>query len=108
RKPDVSVVLCDPWQFVAPSPHCREVPALVVEVISSSNQFSEILAKIDMFLGAGTRLAWIVDPVTRSVHVYRADGTVTRLREPAELTGESVLPGFSVALSAFLPRIIPA
>lgn len=104
RKPDVSVILCDPASFVPPKVNLESVPDLVVEVLSPHNEAADINAKTEAFLAAGTRLVWIIDPELRMVLVHRADGTVTKLRDPAELTGENVLPGFATPLAAFLPR----
>jgi hypothetical protein len=36
----------------------------------------------------------VVNPNSRTVMVHRADGTVSRLREDDELSGEDVIPGF--------------
>ncbi|MGL4424599.1 MAG: Uma2 family endonuclease [Gemmataceae bacterium] len=108
RKPDVSVILGDPDTISIPTGDFERVPDLVVEVVSPNEAHENLSQKIRDFRKAGTRLMWIIEPGLRSVTIERADGTITRLEEPAELTGESVLPGFSVALSAFLPRVIPA
>jgi Uma2 family endonuclease len=104
RKPDVSVILCDPDTFVVPREDFRVVPALVVEVVSPNETVEELSGKVDDFLAAGTALAWVVEPIRRAVTIYRADSTVSQLRDPADLTGETVLPGFTTPLAAFLPR----
>lgn len=106
RKPDVSFIRCDPNRFVLPDVNYRLAPELVVEVISPNDLASELDEKIQEFLDAGTRLLWIVNPVLRTVLIRRADGTLQLLNDPAELTGEDVLPGFKVALADFLPKVI--
>jgi Uma2 family endonuclease len=105
RKPDISLILCDPKTFVPPDVNCPTVPQLVVEVVSPNDKLTEMEDKITLFLAAGTQLFWVVDPDGRSVLIHRADGTITRLREPADLTGENLLPGFRVPLAAFLPPL---
>jgi Uma2 family endonuclease len=104
RKPDVSVILCDPAAFTVPRGHFRVVPDLVVEVVSPHDTVYDTDEKVHDFLRAGTKLVWVVNPVLRAVLIHRADGTLTRLQDPAELTGEDVLPGFTTPLAAFLPR----
>ena len=47
------------------------------------------------------RLVWEVNPETRTIKVYRLDGTVTRLHEQDELSGEDVLPGFRCPVAEF-------
>jgi Uma2 family endonuclease len=105
RKPDVSVILCDPRTFIVPSGDFRIVPALVVEVVSPHETMNELTVKVEDFLSAGTSLAWVVEPQLRIAFVHRADGSVTKVREPGELSGEVVLPGFNLPLSAVLPVI---
>jgi Uma2 family endonuclease len=105
RKPDVSVLLANPDTFVPGRGDSRDVPALVVEVVSPNETVYDLDARVHQFLGAGTRLVWVVNPVLRTVLVRRADGTVQLLTDPAELTGESVLPGFATPLAAFLPPV---
>ena len=49
------------------------------------------------------------DPAeTRVVHVYRKDGTITRLRETDELLGEDVLPGFHCRVAELFPVPVAA
>jgi Uma2 family endonuclease len=76
-------------------------PDLAVEVLSESNTAAEIKQKLVEYFESGTRLAWIIDPATRSVAVYHAasPGPARVLVETDTLEGESVLPGFSVAVS---------
>ena len=46
------------------------------------------------------RLGWLIDPARRQVAIYRADGGVEQRSEPDVVTGETVLPGFSLDLAA--------
>ena len=74
--------------------HARIAPDLVVLVIFPGDPAAETFARIDDYQSAGVPLVWVVDPGTESVHVYRLDGSVARLREGDMLTGGEVLPGF--------------
>src|SRR5262245_29795571 len=79
-------------------------PELAVEVLSPSNRRGEIHAKVADYLAAGCPLVWVVDPVGRSVAVYRKLLFPTVLGEDAELDGGDVLPGFSVRVGElFVP-----
>ena len=83
-------------------------PDLAVEVLSESNPKKEIADKLREYLAGGTRLAWVVDPDTRTVAVYHRPGEPTRtLALNDALDGEDVLPGFSLAV-ADLFRNLPA
>lgn len=81
----------------------RIAPDLAVEVVSPNDLFDEVESNALQYLDAGVRLVWVVNPRTRSVQVYRADRTVTRLREQDEITGEDVLPGFRCMVGEFFP-----
>jgi Uma2 family endonuclease len=63
----------------------------------------EVDQEVDDYLAAGVRLVWMVNPERRTVWVYRVDGPVRFLREPDELSGEDVLPGFRCLVSELFP-----
>ncbi len=73
-------------------------PDLAVEVVSPNDRWSEIEEKVMEWLNSGTRLVWVIDPRTRTIHVYRSPKEVSLLLEQDMLGGEEVLPGFSVAV----------
>lgn len=75
------------------------VPDLVVEVVSPHDRPAAVDGKIAMWLDAGVRLVWIVDPAKGTVTVRRSDGTARRYGAGDTLTGESVLPGFTCAVA---------
>jgi Uma2 family endonuclease len=52
-----------------------------------------------MWLDAGVRLVWVVDPQARLAAVHHPGGLVTVLREHGVLDGEDVLPGFRLSLA---------
>jgi Uma2 family endonuclease len=74
--------------------HVRIPPDLAVRVLSPGDLAPESDAKVQQFLGAGTRLVWVVNPETQTVVVHRSPGMGTVLGEHDELDGEDVLPGF--------------
>ena len=74
--------------------HIPIAPDLVVEVVSPKDLYYEVEEKVNEWLGAGVRLLWVVNPRTRQVRVYRANGSDVILRENDELSGEDVVTGF--------------
>lgn len=98
RAPDAAFVRADR----VPSPDADKgfaelAPDLVVEVVSPGDRWTEVTEKAFMWLDAGVRLVWIVDPAKRFAVVHRPEGA-TRLHGDDELDGEDVLPGFRLAL----------
>jgi len=79
------------------------MPDLAVEIKSPSNTMTELRRKAAIYLERGTQLVWIVLPDTESVEVHRlgADGEKQRevIGPDGQLSGEDVLPDFSLALS---------
>lgn len=75
-------------------------PDLAVEVVSPGDLASEIQSKIQEWLVCGTKLIWIVEPKTRTVTIYRADGSAAILDDSETLDGEDVIPGFLMPLKA--------
>jgi Uma2 family endonuclease len=74
--------------------HVPVAPDLVAEVISPKDLYYEVEAKVNEWLEAGVRLVWVINPRTRQVRVYRADGSDAMVRTDEELSGEDVVPGF--------------
>lgn len=50
--------------------------------------------RVEEYLQAGVQLVWVINPQSRTVLVYRANGSIIGLREHDEISGENVLPGF--------------
>jgi Uma2 family endonuclease len=73
-------------------------PDLEVEVVSANDEAEEIDHRVADYLAAGVKLLWIVYPATRSVWVVRRDGSAARLTEAQDLSGEDVLPGFTLPI----------
>ena len=74
-------------------------PDLAAEVLSPGATYSEVLEKVEDWLDAGVRAAWVVDSKRRSITVYRSLTDVTRLSEGGELDGGDVVPGFRCRVS---------
>lgn len=97
RIPDVSFIRWDRLpQGRDPVPAVS--PDLAVEVLSESNTEQEIQDKLAEYFTGGTRLAWIIDPRTRTARIYRAPDQFDLVAEEGLLTGGDVLPGFELQL----------
>ena len=70
-------------------------PDLAIEVVSPSDVQSRIAAKVLAYLEAGTRLVWVLEPVSKTVTVYRSETDIETLTRDDTLTGEDVVPGFA-------------
>ncbi len=82
-------------------------PDLAVQVVSSTDAESEVVATVSDWLRAGTKLVWVVDPTQGTARVHRADGSESLLHDSDLLDGEDVLPGFFWQMSSLLRRPHP-
>jgi Uma2 family endonuclease len=78
-------------------------PDLVVEVLSPSNVFPQILRKVQQYLRAGTREVWIVVPEDHSVTVCRPGQEQVILSNGETLSGGDILPRFSCLVAELFP-----
>ena len=69
--PDMMVV-CDRSKIKSDGVH--GAPDLVVEVLSPSTMRDDKTRKKDAYARCGVREYWLVDPVSKSLEVYRTDG----------------------------------
>ncbi len=73
-------------------------PDFVIELRSPTDSLSLIEAKMREYIENGARLGWLIDPEERKVHVYQPGEAVRVLENPGEVSGEPVLPGFTLDL----------
>ena len=74
-------------------------PELVIEIVSSSDRWSEIRKKIGEYFAAGVDRVWIVEPERRKVAVFSEPTKMIELAEADTLRGEGALAGFELAVS---------
>jgi len=89
-QPDV-LVLDEP---LGPQAKRVGIPALVVEILSPSTVYRDRVVKRGIYLEAGVREVWIVDPEDETVEVYTSCGHRTySLDDPVQ---SAVLPDFDL------------
>ncbi len=102
--PDIAFRRLDPEAEPASRKWVATMPDLAVEIKSPSNSLPELRRKAAIYLERGTQLVWLVLPETESVEVHRlgADGEGQRevIGSDGQLSGEDVLPGFALSLTA--------
>ena len=104
RKPDISFVLNGRFpNNRGPRGYARMAPDLAVEIVSPNDSHYEVEEKLNDYLLAIVPVIWIVNPDSRTVHIYLADGTIRRLTADQELTGEPLFPGFRVRVGDLFP-----
>ncbi|MEO6808695.1 MAG: Uma2 family endonuclease [Isosphaeraceae bacterium] len=105
RSPDASWIRRERWEELSPEDRRKFAPIcpdFVVELMSPSDQRSDVREKMREYLDQGARLGWLLDPEAVEVDVYRPGFPVETLRQPTTLSGEDVLPGFVLNLKGIL------
>ena len=73
-------------------------PDFVVELRSESDLLGHLLEKMEEYIENGVRLGWLIDPRQRRVYIYRPGEAVQVLDDPAAVSGDPELPGFTLDL----------
>jgi Uma2 family endonuclease len=101
RAPDLSWVTRARWDTLTSAQREKFAPLcpdFVVELRSPSDDLDELREKMDEYIANGARLGWLIDPEARTVSVYRPGTPVDTLQDPPRVSGDPVLPGFSLDL----------
>jgi Uma2 family endonuclease len=105
RAPDACWVTQERWDGLTRqeqrgfAPFC---PDFVVELRSTTDALRDVQDKMREYRAQGARLGWLIDPVRQTVTIYRPGRRVEVLKAPATLSGEEVLPGFTLNLKGIL------
>jgi len=99
RAPDVAFVKKERVHLTPKRGFFPGAPDLAVEVLSPDDTASEVLAKVEDWLTAGTQEVWLVDPERKTIAIHAADHSVRTLHEGEELRSEDLLPGFSTPVA---------
>ncbi|HLG14005.1 MAG TPA: Uma2 family endonuclease [Blastocatellia bacterium] len=101
RSPDASWIKKERWHALAPEQRERFAPIcpdFVVELRSPDDRLPVLQAKMVEYIENGARLGLLLDPIQRSVYVYRPNQQPEQIDNPETISGDPVLPGFVLKL----------
>lgn len=99
RSPDASWMRREKWDSVSQpqkESFTRICPDFIIELRSPSDALPSLLSKMEEYMANGASLGWMIDPSTRRVYVYRPNEEVVVLENPGTVSGEPLLPGFTL------------
>ena len=105
RAPDASWLKLERWEALTPQQRQKFLPLcpdFVVELLSPTDSLKQTQLKMQEYIDNGARLGWLINAKTRRVEIYRPNQNVELLENPVTLSGEDVLPGFVLDISAVL------
>lgn len=68
-------------------------PAFVIELLSESDRLTEAAAKMQSWMANGVKLAWLVDPYAKQVHIYE-EGRPPQVATGGRIAGSDPVEGF--------------
>jgi Uma2 family endonuclease len=96
RSPDAAFVSRE--RFVQTTSYFPGPPDLAVEVISPSDTYTEVDAKVLDYLRSGVRLVIVIDPSKQSAAMHRSMTETQRIDADGALDGGDVVPGWTLPL----------
>lgn len=101
RSPDAAWLPTRKWQALSPAEqagYAALCPEFLIELRSPSDPLSELHRKMEQWIANGAQLAWLIDPIEKTVTLYRPHAAPERLDHPTEVTGEGPVAGFVLPL----------
>lgn len=77
-------------------------PDFVIEIRSKTDRLTKLKQKMEEYRENGVKLGWLIDRLNKQAFVYRRDGSIVQYPATATLSGEDVVPGFTLALEILL------
>jgi Uma2 family endonuclease len=100
RSPDVTWIEKSKLEGISPDIAFPEVvPDFVIELRSKSDSLKTLREKMAEYRSNGVRLGWLINPQQQQVEIYRLGQDVEVVESSTMLSGEDVLPGFTLDLS---------
>jgi Uma2 family endonuclease len=96
-QPDITVI-CDEKKRGYEG--CRGAPDLVIEILSPSNTAIEMERKLKLYMEAGVREYWVVDPENKGLMVYqfRNKSIAAASYKNNDIVPVSIFPGLEITL----------
>jgi Uma2 family endonuclease len=101
RSPDVAWIRQKRWDSLLSEQQEKFVPLcpdFVVEILLPSDRLQTIQAKMREYLDNGVQLGWLINRRDKQVEIYRPNQPVEVLDSPDILSGETILPDFTLQL----------
>lgn len=105
RGADVCYIRKDRLPDGVPDGTLRIPPGLVVEVLSPSDRWDDVMDKVTEYLAVGVTEVWVVNGTKRLVDVFHIDRGPRRIGGSEELTSPDVLPGFSTTAAELFRNV---
>ena len=73
-------------------------PEFVIEIRSPDDRLRPLWEKMEEYIANGVKLGWLIDPLERTVTIYRAGQAPETLNAPERVQGDGPVQGFVLEL----------
>ena len=104
RSFDAALIQRQRWEALTPAERCKFpliAPDFVIELRSATDALPMLQEKMQEYLNAGLRLARLINPQQQQLEIDSLRQTPATRHLPTELSGEDVLPEFSLNLDRY-------
>ncbi|QIP12374.1 Uma2 family endonuclease [Spirosoma aureum] len=101
--PDISGIAQNRWDELNPEQRRKIValcPDFILELRSPNDRLKDCFEKMEDWTANGCRLGWLIDLTNQITYIYRPNQERQEIVGLGQLSGEDVLPGFSLDLAA--------
>jgi Uma2 family endonuclease len=105
RSPDAAWVELSRWQALTPEQRQKFptiAPDFVMELRSRTDSLPMLQEKMQEYMNSGVKLGWLFNPQDQQVEIYRQGQAKEVQSLPTLLSGEAVLPAFSLQVDRFI------
>lgn len=98
RSPDASWMRREKWDALSAEEQEKSAPIapdFVIELRSPSDSWAILEEKMFDYMRNGVQLAWLIDPPTKRVYIYRPNQPVETLDNPDTVSAQPELAGFA-------------
>jgi len=102
RSPDAAWVQSVRWDTLSEkdkdrfSPIC---PDFIIELRSPSDNLPELQGKMQCWIANGAQIAWLIDPESETVTVYRPGQKADVHNHPTSVQGTGIIAGFELVMA---------
>jgi len=104
RSPDAAWIVRERYSALTPERRRKFTPIapdFVIELRSATDSLEMLHVKMGEYMDAGVQLGWLINLQQQQVEIYRPGEEVEVRNMPTELSGEEILPGFTLSLSLY-------
>jgi Uma2 family endonuclease len=99
RSPDACWVSKKSVENLSTNSFWHLCPAFVIELKSESDRLPALRRKMQEWISCGAQLAWLIDPETQTVEIYRPDQEPQLVSDARSVQGDGPVEGFTLELA---------